>query len=190
VRLRKEGLVRRVAGTTPPVAPPRGKESKYPRAITRGLAVGAVAVMSVVAFSPAAGATSPESGTFNFTDAFTDPDVCASSGFVVSVVQHEYGFYNVFFNRAGDFVEAIVHQNYDATISANGKTIRERDTWNIFFYPDGSREAGLTVHIQGPGGIVQLDAGQIVRDANGDVVYTHGPHPQLNGESFCPALAP
>jgi hypothetical protein len=66
-----------------------------------------------------------------------------------------------------------------------------RDTWTTFIYADGtSRDAGNTVHIQGPGGIVQLDAGQIVRDANGSVVYTHGPHPQLNGETFCPALAP
>jgi hypothetical protein len=83
-----------------------------------------------------------------------------------------------------------VHSNYDATITANGKTIHERDTWMTFSYPDGSREAGLTVHIQGPGGIVQRDAGQIVRDADGNVLYTHGPHPQLNGETFCSALAP
>jgi hypothetical protein len=36
---------------------------------------------------------------------------------------------------------------------------------------------------------VQLDAGQIVREADRNVLYTHGPHPQLNGETFCPALA-
>ena len=29
-----------------------------------------------------------------------------------------------------------------------------------------------------------------VYTADGDVLYTHGPHPQLNGESFCPALVP
>ena len=96
----------------------------------------------------------------------------------------------MFFDDQGNFVKAIVHNNYDATITANGKTIRERDTWTSIFYPDGSRDAGLTVHIQGPGGIVQLDAGQIVRDADGNVLYTYGPHPQLSGETFCPALAP
>ena len=48
----------------------------------------------------------------------------------------------------------------------------------------------LIVQIQGRGGIVQLDAGQKVYNADGDVLYTHGPHPQLSGETFCPALDP
>ena len=79
----------------------------------------------------------------------------------------------MFLDKQGNFVKAIVHNNYDATITGNGKTINERDTWTTFIYADGtSRDAGLTVHIQGPGGIAQLDAGQIVRDANGNVVYT------------------
>jgi hypothetical protein len=42
----------------------------------------------------------------------------------------------------------------------------------------------------GAGGIVMRDAGQIVYDVDGNVLYTHGPRPQLNGETFCPALAP
>lgn len=99
-------------------------------------------------------------------------------------------FFQVLFDSEGNFVEAIVHNNYDATITANGKTITERDTWTSFFYPDGSRDVGLTVHIQGPGGIVVRDAGQIVRDSDGNVLYTRGPHEQLSGVSFCPALAP
>ena len=140
-----------------------------------------------------AGAAPPERGSFDFSDTFTDTEVCAAEpwGFDVFVpIEHEYGFFVVFTDQDGNFVRAIVHTNYDATITANGKTILERDTYTQFFYPDGGREAGLTVHIQGPGGIVQLDAGQIVRDADGNVLYTNGPHPQLSGETFCPALVP
>ena len=55
---------------------------------------------------------------------------------------------------------------------------------------DGTRDAGLTVQIEGPGGIVRLDAGQMSTTPDGDVLYTHGPHPQLSGETFCPALVP
>jgi hypothetical protein len=77
-----------------------------------------------------------------------------------------------------------------ATIIANGKTIQERDTWSDFLYPDGSRTVGNTVHFQGPGGIVQHDAGQLVFDTDGNVVAIHGPHPQFLGETFCPALMP
>jgi hypothetical protein len=88
-------------------------------------------------------------------------------------------------------VKTIVHSKYVAIITANGKTIHERDSWTTVFYPDGtSRDTGLTVHIQGPGGIVMRDAGQIVYNADGTVAYVHGPHPQLSGETFCPALAP
>jgi hypothetical protein len=159
-------------------------------ASSRLVAIGVAALVAALAMAAPAGATQPFRGTFDFTDSFTDTEVCAAEGFDVFVpVEHEYGFFTGFFDRQGNPSRAIVHSNYDATITANGKTIHERDTWTTFFYPDGSREAGLTVHIQGPGGIVQLDAGQIVRDANDNVLYTHGPHPQLNGETFCPALA-
>ena len=98
----------------------------------------------------------------------------------------------MFFDQQSNVVKVIVHTKYQDTITATGKTIHERDTWTTFFYPDddGSRTVGLTVHIQGRGGIVQLDAGQIVRDADGNVLYTRGPHPQLSGETFCSALAP
>jgi hypothetical protein len=89
-------------------------------------------------------------------------------------------------------VKAMVHINYDATISANGRTLVERDTFTRTFYADGTmRDTGSTVHIQGPGGVVMRDAGQIVySDSNETVSYVHGPHPQLSGESFCQALAP
>ena len=125
---------------------------------------------------------------------FVDPDVCAAApwGFAVNVVQHEFGFFDVFFNQDGSFAKVIVHNNYDATISANGKTIVERDTYELTFYPDGSsRYTGSSVHIQGPGGIVVRDAGQVVFNADGSVHYSHGPHQQLiDNVSFCPALAP
>lgn len=46
------------------------------------------------------------------------------------------------------------------------------------------------MHIKGPGGIVQQDAGQIVFDADGAVAYIRGPHPQFEGQTFCFALLP
>jgi hypothetical protein len=162
------------------------------RLIARAAALGGVTAF-VICLGLPAGATTPFRGTFDHTDSFTDTEVCAAApwGFDVFVpVEHVYGFFDVFFDAEGNFVEAIVHTNYDATITANGKTITERDTWTSFFYADGSRDVGLTVHIQGLGGIVVRDAGQIVRDPDGNVLYTLGPHEQLSGVSFCPALAP
>jgi hypothetical protein len=140
-----------------------------------------------------ASAKTPFRGSFDHGfESFVDTEVCAPApwGFDVNATQHEYGFFDVFVDANGDFVKAFVHQNYDAVISANGHTIYERDTWTTIFYPDGSRDVGLTVHIQGPGGIVQLDAGQIIRDGDGNILYVVGPHPQALGETFCYALAP
>jgi hypothetical protein len=151
---------------------------------------GVGAVAAVLLASPAA-ATPPEHGTFVIPDEGTDPagTTCA---FPVHFSQVERGDFRAFADRDGNFVKTIVHIDYDATISANGKTIVERDTFKRTFYADDTmRDTGLTVHIEGPGGIVMRDAGQIVySDFDETVAYVHGPHPQLFGASFCAALTP
>ncbi|MEP6639804.1 MAG: hypothetical protein ABJC39_10685 [Chloroflexota bacterium] len=153
--------------------------------------VAITAVATLLSVSGVA-AASPERGSFDGGfNSFVDTEVCAAAPwqFDVNATEHEYGSFLVFFNADGSFDRAIVHLNYDATISANGNTIVERDTWTFFVNRDGSRDVGLTVHIQGPGGIVVRDAGQIVRDAEGNPLYLRGPHEQFSGVSFCPALA-
>ena len=131
-------------------------------------------------------------GSFdNGYESFVDTEVCAADpwGFDVNATQHEYGFFTIVLDRNGDFLRANLHLNYDAWISANGNTIVERDTWEVLFDQDGTADVGLTVHIQGPGGIVVRDAGAIVRDNDGNVISVRGPHEQFSGVSFCPALA-
>jgi hypothetical protein len=156
----------------------------------RVVAVGCLAVAATVAAPSGAQAAAPNHGSFSNTETFVDTEVCAPEGFAVNVTQTESGFFTLFFDADGDFVRAVVHMNYDATISANGHTIVERDRWQTIFYADGSwREAGLTVHVQGPR-IVQLDAGQIAFNPDGSVAYLHGPHPQFLGQTWCSALLP
>jgi hypothetical protein len=150
----------------------------------------AVIIGTILSASPVAAAT-PERGYFdNGFNSFVDTEVCADAPwqFDVNATEHEYGFYDVFFRADGSVGHVVVHLNYDAWISANGKTIVERDTWTLLINEDGSRDVGLTVHIQGVGGIVVRDAGQIVRDAEGNFLYLRGPHEQFSNVSFCPAL--
>jgi hypothetical protein len=151
------------------------------------LALGAI----VPASAAAARATAIRGSFDNGYESFVDTEVCAAApwAFDVEATQHEYGFFTILLDQDGNFVRATLHSNYDAWISANGHTIVERDTWETQFTADGTRDAGLTVHIQGPGGIVVRDAGQIVRDADGNVISVRGPHEQFSGVSFCPALA-
>jgi hypothetical protein len=153
--------------------------------------VALVALVLPTATVLAGSSSKPIHGTFDLGyESFIDTEVCAGApwSFDVTATQHEFGFYDVVFDAGGDFVRAIVHNNYDAWISANGRTIVERDTWTTFLDPDGARQAGLTVHIQGPGGIVVRDAGLVFDDATGSVIAVRGPHEQLSGVSFCPAL--
>lgn len=153
------------------------------------------ALLLVVAAAPVSAIAASSSvirGSFdNGYESFVDTEVCAAApwGFDVAATQHEYGSYSIVLDANGDFVRASLHVNYDAWISANGNTIVERDTWEVLFDQDGTRDAGLTVHIQGPGGIVVRDAGQIQRDPDGNVTVVRGPHEQFDGVSFCPALA-
>ncbi|HEX5013635.1 MAG TPA: hypothetical protein VFV72_05675 [Candidatus Limnocylindrales bacterium] len=140
---------------------------------------------------PAAAAAQPEMGSFdNGYESFVDTEFCAAFGFDVTATEHEYGSYQVFRDGSGEFTRLLVHLNYDAWISANGKTLVERDTWTFIGTPDSARNVGLTVQIKGADGMVQLDAGQIVFGADGSIEYVRGPHPQALGETFCPALVP
>jgi hypothetical protein len=139
----------------------------------------------------AAQAAVPDHGSFSFTDTFVDSEVCAPEGFDVNATETRSGHFEVFFNADGSFKGALLHETVFFDISANGHTINESDYQQTFFYPDGSsRQVGLTVHIQGPGGIVQLDAGQIAFNSDGSVAYIHGRHPQFEGQTFCFALLP
>ena len=145
---------------------------------------------SLVLLPSIANAAVPERGTFSDSAQGTDPagTTCA---FPVQFAQVEYGFYEVFFDAQGNFVRVQIHTNYDATISANGHVLNERDTFTRTIFADGTmRDVGLTVHILGPSGLVIRDAGQIVySDTNETLSYVRGPHPQLFGVSFCEALA-
>ena len=166
---------------------PIGSSSRHHRVLRGGLAGAGVAVAALVGAVPAQAAV-PDHGTFSSIEDFVDDEVCAPEGFSVSVHQVETGDYRVFLDADGNFVKAVVHTSYVADITAYGITIHESDHSQSFFYPDAAREVGLTVHITGPGGIVQQDAGQIAFNADGSVAYVHGPHPQGLGETFCSAF--
>jgi hypothetical protein len=164
------------------------KDGSSMRPLALACCLGAVLSLSLIS---SAAAIPPERGTFSFPDEGTDP-AGTTCEFPVHFSQLEYGSFRAYFDLDGNFVKVMLHINYDATISANGKTIFERDTFTRTIYADDTmRDTGVTVHIQGPGGIVQRDAGQIVySDLDETVAYVHGPHPQLFGESFCEALTP
>jgi hypothetical protein len=159
--------------------------------VLRAAGLSAIVVAAAVSAPAAASAAPPDHGTFSSHEVFVDSEVCAPEGFSVDVVQDEVSTFRVFFDRSGEVAFVSVHTDYRAVITANGHTIVERDKWMDVFYPDGTaRTVGDTVHIQGPAGMVQHDAGQIVFNPDGSVAAIHGPHPQFEGQTFCFALLP
>jgi len=154
--------------------------------------VAVVATFAFVAPPMAARAQAPQ--RYSYDDGIVssvDTETCAAWGFDLQVVEHEYGTFALTFDDQGNFLKGRAQVHYLAWISANGKTLVERDIWNNQLRADGSfAKRGLTVHVAGPsGGIVVRDAGRIIFDPDHNIVEMHGPHDQLSGLSFCPALA-
>jgi len=123
--------------------------------------------------------------------AFDDNQVCATEGFTVHAVLAYTIDYTLFSNPDGSLREIIAHQHQVVTLSANGKTLNENDHWSNFIYPDGHVViVGADANIRGDHGMVLHDAGRLVIDPDGSVVFQAGKHPQLFGGTFCAGLLP
>lgn len=158
--------------------------------LVRPLVIAAVGVGGVVIAPATSSAAVPDHGTFSSHNDFSDTNLC---DFLVSGTEDEAGTFTVFFDSTGAVTSLVIHFKYHAIISANGHTIVEDDTWTEFHYADGDiRATGNTVHIQGDGppGLVQLDAGEIIYNAADGSLTIHGPHPQFAGQTWCFALVP
>jgi hypothetical protein len=159
----------------------------------RTLMTAATVAFVMFARPGVASAKAPERFTFDQGYIHSvDTEACADYGFNLNVVEHEYGKFSLTFDGDGNLLIGRAQIRYDAWITANGKTLVERDVWNNTLLPDGSVvQRGLTVHIAGPdNGLVQRDAGHLVIDPGDNILVMNGPHPQMNGVSFCPALTP
>ena len=96
------------------------------------------------------------------------------------------------YDREGNIVKTILsnfNQRYTSTASANGKTLSTNDPL-VFITrgDDADIRVGLRNAYHVPGaGVVLLDAGRLIFDANGDVVFEAGQHELLNGsvDAFC-----
>ncbi|MGH3384788.1 MAG: hypothetical protein ACRDO1_09445 [Nocardioidaceae bacterium] len=139
---------------------------------------------------PTAGASeanSPVHGSYSFTDSFVDSEYCA---FPLEVSQLESAQYTTYFNADGSEARLVIHRTVQFTIEANGRTLIERDRYQLFIAPDGSiHEVGLHTHVRGQHGLVLRDAGHVLFNPDGSVEYIRGPHPQFLGGTFCAALA-
>ena len=104
-----------------------------------------------------------------------------------------------FLNNDGVRVKVFFHFNNEFTLSANGKSLTERDRYNQFDvnffegggFPQQVVAAGLFLHIKVPGGRAVIAAGRVIDDiVTGEVVFEKG-NPVTSGdvEALCAALS-
>jgi hypothetical protein len=160
---------------------------------TLALTCGAVAVGAICAPGTAV-AGAPQRLPIDITDSGS---ITATCGFPVAYTFHQFGAASSVVDNTVSQPSALVRLHTDLTLSANGITLIEREVFTLIVSQDGIvRNAGLPTHIQGLGGVVLLDAGELVLLPSDDpnappmVVAVHGPHPQFFGPTFCAALTP
>jgi hypothetical protein len=157
------------------------------------IAIGLAAALAVLA-PTAALATPPDTFRIPHEDTFIDEGASAACGFPVLVDASGIQTIQVLYDAAGNPIRVQVHNNIEATFSANGITLREIEHGQIFYdLVEGTRtEIGLLFNVFLPGGGgVMADVGRLVFDAEDNLVFEAGPHPALHGDfaALCAALS-
>jgi hypothetical protein len=158
------------------------------------------AFAAVLAIAPAAGLaqsapTPPTTGQFQFETTYVDDGASAACGFAVTFHQLDRGTYELFYDDEGNLVRAQVQTLTNGTAIANGITLLEHGRENNFYNAvEGTQmDASLEFRVWLPGvGVVIMDRGRLLFDADGNVVFEAGPHPALEGDfsALCAALTP
>jgi hypothetical protein len=142
---------------------------------SRCLLLGASLVAALVASTTATGA-GPEITRFDFEDSYVDTQTCPGLALDTELEGHV---------TVQSFSEtrAQVHQRFIYTVTANGKTFTDNESFTEFANPlDGvSTFAGTEINIQVPGyGNILADRGTITLDFTTDpptLLRESGPHP-------------
>jgi hypothetical protein len=156
------------------------------RRLTYRVGLPALAVLALIAAAPAAAdAPTKETSTVTFGP-FVDDEACSFPITVtVERTRTTLSFENGVIRR---------HTELVVTTSANGKTLIERDAFNVFMDSDSGVWVitGSFTHARLLGdGTIALQSGRIVYDVNADqIIDPHpGPHPSTLQDVVCDVLA-
>jgi hypothetical protein len=133
-------------------------------------------IVAALFASTTATAAGPEITRFSFEDSYVDTHTCPGMA-LDTKLQAQVSV------RAFSETRVQVHQRLIYTVTGNGKTFTDNESFTEFANPaDGvSRFAGTTINIQVPGyGNVLADRGTITIDFSTDpwtIAHEGGPHP-------------
>lgn len=140
-------------------------------------------------------AATPTVGHFQTSGQFVADDLSAACGATVTIAYADTGTYQVFFDQQGNQTRVQVEDRSHSTLSANGITLDGYGSYNtVYDLTNGtSTETGLDVRFSLPhGGVVVIEVGRSISDANGNIVFLAGKNPLLEGDfnALCAALTP
>lgn len=148
------------------------------------LTLGIVATLAGSALA-AAPEIKPIDDTFTFT-----VDICR---FPIEAVTRITGTETLFFDDRGDVSRDVLHLFASAvwTNPGSGKSVIEQDHLSGVVTEAGFLEIGLNFHLSLPGGrTVLIDAGKLVFDEDGNILFQAGKHQFEDGDvgAVCAAL--
>jgi len=162
------------------------------RALRRAAILASLATLGLVGVNaPSALASAP---TFrHFQGSFTDVDT-QTCGFPITIHQNFTTDVQFFSDQRGNLIRSLAHIQLRGTDSANGVTLPDTaDFTHTFDFTTGiNGDLGVTTHVIIPnGGTVLIDAGKVLSDEQGNLLFVAGNHQAISGDvsAYCAALA-
>ena len=151
-------------------------------------------LLVVPAFVQPVAAAQPIITRFEVSGSFDDP-TGGGCGFLITVEFNVIVTQKIFLDSSGTPNRFQAHIRFDATITNpdNGKFVTERNSSIGSFAlpnPETFTEVGLPFRIKtAQGSTLIFDAGKIVFDVNGNIIFQGGPHPLAENNFVVPAFA-
>jgi hypothetical protein len=128
-----------------------------------------------------------------FQGSFTDVDT-QTCGFPITIDQNFAVDVQFFYDQQGDLIRSLAHIQLRGTDSANGVSLPDTaDYTHTFDFTTGiNGDLGVTTHVIIPdGGTALIDAGRVLSDDQGNLLFVAGKHPAISGDvsAYCAALA-
>ena len=150
-------------------------------------------LLVVPAFVQPVAAAQPIINRFEFSSSFDDP-TGGGCGFLVTLEFNVKVTEKIFLDRSGTPNRFQAHIRADGTITNpdNGKFLTERESFILSFdlpNPEMFTFVGLPFRLKtAQGSTLIFDAGKIVFDVNGNIVFQGGPHPLAENNFVFPAF--
>jgi hypothetical protein len=161
------------------------------RVLWRAAILASLAAVGLVGVNASAALASAP--TFQqFQGSFTEVD-SQTCGFPITINQNFTTDVQFFYDQQGNLVRSLAHIQLRGTDSANGVSLRDTaDFTHTFDFTTGiNGDLGVTTHVIIPnGGIVLIDAGRVLSDEQGNLLFVAGNHQVISGDiaAYCAAL--